>query len=80
MGRGNPAFAPTGFELFVYDERWGYIKDRINLLLKNGPPAFLSSDTLFISERTAASWVTSVYQLLSWRHWVRFMFTVGQST
>ena len=51
---------PTGFELNVYDERWGYIKDRINLLLKNGATGLvLVILILFLFLNVpAASWVT----------------------
>ena len=51
---------PTGFELNVYDERWGYIKDRINLLLKNGATGLVLVILilyLFLNV-PAASWVT----------------------
>ena len=51
---------PTGFELNVYDERWGYIKDRINLLLKNGATGLVLVILilyLFLNV-PAASWIT----------------------
>ena len=51
---------PTGFELNVYDERWGYIKDRINLLLKNGASGLVLVILilyLFLNV-PAASWIT----------------------
>jgi len=51
---------PTGFELNVYDERWSYIKDRINLLLKNGTTGLVLVILilyLFLNV-PAASWVT----------------------
>jgi len=51
---------PTGFELNVYDERWSYIKDRINLLLKNGATGLVLVILilyLFLNV-PAASWIT----------------------
>ena len=51
---------PPGVELHLYDERWEYIRDRINLLLKNGITGLvLVILILFLFlNAPAAGWVT----------------------
>ena len=51
---------PPGVGLYLYDERWEYIQDRINLLLKNGTTGLiLVIIILFLFlNAPAAGWVT----------------------
>ncbi len=51
---------PPGVELHLYDERWEYIRDRINLLLKNGITglALVILILFLFLNAPAAGWVT----------------------
>ena len=50
---------PPGLEFHVYDERWEYIEDRINLLLKNGAGGLILVILIlyFFLNAPAARWV-----------------------
>ncbi|MBB71091.1 MAG: acriflavin resistance protein [Legionellales bacterium] len=50
---------PEGVQLHVYDQTWRYIKQRINLLLKNGAGGFILIVALlfFLLNRRVATWV-----------------------
>jgi len=50
---------PPGLEFHVYDERWEYIEDRINLLLKNGVGGLILVILIlyFFLNAPAARWV-----------------------
>ena len=51
---------PPGIGLHIYDERWEYIKDRIQLLLKNGVGGLILIVLIlyFFLNAPAAGWVT----------------------
>ena len=77
----NYSQLPAGTQLIVLDERWQYLNDRINLLLKNGLTGLLFVIIilyLFLNQRVAF-WVTLVSRSRFSRHSVSSGFSVEPS-